>query len=403
MKTPRLVAISLSFMFAELLTSTGFAQGSLTPPPGAPAPTMKTLDQIEARTIVNATNTPGDATNTFIIRTPGSYYLTGNITGASGKHGISVLASNVTLDLNGFALIGTGAGGATRGVTTTTAIVNFSIRNGNVRGWSGGGVWAGAAVTLAEKLLLSDNVGGIGLAVGNGSLVKDCVASGNTTGFFCPDRTQINNCIATVNTDVGFRCTAYVNLIDCTSSRNGGHGIVTLGACSLVRCSSTRNDGNGIDTGDSCTLVNCTASNNGAAGIASADGSSIIDCTASFNRNGGFYLGSENTVRGCTAQANGDAGIQVGSNSQVLGNTCNGNRYGILVGGGSSRIDGNYFARNSLVGVISVGTGGNTIVRNKASGNGENFAGVVNDLMGPLVVQSSGYIESNSPWANFIH
>jgi len=30
----------------------GFAQGSLTPP-GAPAPIMKTLDQVEARTIVN--------------------------------------------------------------------------------------------------------------------------------------------------------------------------------------------------------------------------------------------------------------------------------------------------------------------------------------------------------------
>src|SRR4051794_19207170 len=73
-----------------------FGQGSLTPPPGLPAPIMKSLDQIEARTIVNATNTPGDATNTFIISTPGSYYLTGNIMGASGKHGISILANNVT-------------------------------------------------------------------------------------------------------------------------------------------------------------------------------------------------------------------------------------------------------------------------------------------------------------------
>ena len=32
-----------------------------------PAPTMKTLDQVEARTIVNAANTPGDTSNLFII------------------------------------------------------------------------------------------------------------------------------------------------------------------------------------------------------------------------------------------------------------------------------------------------------------------------------------------------
>ena len=42
---------------------------------------MKTLDQVEARIIVNATNTPGDGTNSYIISAPGSYYLTGNIAG----------------------------------------------------------------------------------------------------------------------------------------------------------------------------------------------------------------------------------------------------------------------------------------------------------------------------------
>src|ERR1039458_10105715 len=42
------------------------AQGSLAPP-GAPAPTMKTLDQIEARTPVDATHTPGDSGDLFVI------------------------------------------------------------------------------------------------------------------------------------------------------------------------------------------------------------------------------------------------------------------------------------------------------------------------------------------------
>jgi hypothetical protein len=333
MKTPRLFATGLFVALTSFLSSSGFAQGSLTPPPGAPAPTMKTLDQVEARTIVNATNTPGDATNMFIISSPGSYYLTGNITGDAGKHGISVLASNVTLDLNGFALIGSG-GGAARGVTTTTAIVNFCIRNGNVRGWAGGGVWAGAAVVLAEKLLLSDNVGGVGLAVGNGSMVKDCMASGNATGFYCPDRTQISHCIATVNTGNGFDCTSYVNIIDCTSSRNGGNGIVTLGGCLITRCSATRNlpGGSGIVAGGNCSIVDCTAGNNGAVGISAGSGCTIADCTVDYNGTDGITVTSVgsiargNTIRNCTARGNGNFGIDcLVLDCHVIGNTCDSN------------------------------------------------------------------------------
>src|SRR3569833_2813795 len=99
-KAGQRLAQGACLLACSLLSSASvFAQGSLTPP-GAPAPTMKTLDQLEARTIVNAANTPGDAANTFIISAPGSYYLTGNLTGASGKHGSSIQADHVTLDLN---------------------------------------------------------------------------------------------------------------------------------------------------------------------------------------------------------------------------------------------------------------------------------------------------------------
>src|SRR3954471_5647699 len=70
-----------------LRAPSALAQGALTPPAGPPAPTMKSLDQIEARIILNAANAPGDATSSYIISTPGSYYLTGNVTGAAGKNG----------------------------------------------------------------------------------------------------------------------------------------------------------------------------------------------------------------------------------------------------------------------------------------------------------------------------
>ena len=46
---------------SSLLLPTAFAQ-----PPGTPAPTMKSLDQIASQGIaINATNTPGDASDEF--------------------------------------------------------------------------------------------------------------------------------------------------------------------------------------------------------------------------------------------------------------------------------------------------------------------------------------------------
>ena len=128
-KFPVLVVVAL-FGFSTLQDS-AFAQGSLTPP-GTPAPTMKSLDQVEPRTIVNAANTPGNSANTFIISSPGSYYLTGNLTGASGKHGISIQADDVTLDLNGFAII-SGGGGAFRGVNVPAAQSGFKIGRASCR------------------------------------------------------------------------------------------------------------------------------------------------------------------------------------------------------------------------------------------------------------------------------
>ena len=80
--------------------------GPLDPPAGPVAPTYKTLTEVEPRIAINAANTPGDADSLFKITQPGSYYLTGNITGVVGRHGIEIAVPangpSVTIDLMGY-------------------------------------------------------------------------------------------------------------------------------------------------------------------------------------------------------------------------------------------------------------------------------------------------------------
>jgi len=133
-----------------LTVQQGFAQGSLTPPAGPPAPTMKTLQQIEPRTDVLTLS--GDTQSVVRITKPGAYYLTTNIAGLAGKHGIVIASDNVSLDLNGFSVVGvsgslSGVVAAGFGITNpifggffTNYYANISVLNGTVSGWGSAGV-----------------------------------------------------------------------------------------------------------------------------------------------------------------------------------------------------------------------------------------------------------------------
>ncbi len=354
-----------------------FGQGSLTPPAGVPVPNMKTLAQVEPRTLVNAVNTPGDASNTFVISQPGSYYLAGNLAQAAGKHGISIQANDVTLDLNGFAVIGDGTGTNLCGVNVPVAQTGFRVHNGAVRGWSGGGVQAAAAATLAHHLILSGNLK-TGLTAGNGSLVHDCVATGNTTaGFSGGDRTQFSQCASTVNA-TGFEGTSFVTITDCTANRNSADGIRVQSACLVARCNASRNSNNGITVVDGGTVSGCTANSNTFFGI---------QCS-----------GTGTSISGCTVQANGSTGILTGTNGLASGNTCTLNANG-LRGDDGTRVDGNACNGNTGTGIIVLSS---FLVRNTSHGNGTSYELFGNTVNGPMTYSSGGNaIATNSPWANF--
>ena len=286
-RTRIITAAALALTAAGLL----FA-GPLNPPAGPVTSTYKTLTEVEPRIAINATNTPGDADSLFKITQRGSYYLTGNITGVVGRHGIEIAASGVTLDLMGFDLSGIPAMGAFDGVSATVnGLTNNTIRNGSVRGWGDEGV-------------------DLGTNFANNSAVIDVRASSNAgNGIFTGSGSTITG------------CTAYDNT---------GNGILTSFGSTITGCTAYNNTGNGISTSSGCTISNCTARRNTLDGIRVMSDCLVLANACSFNGNGGdgagiHATGSDNRIEGNNCTSN-DRGIDVDvAGNIIIKNTCSGN------------------------------------------------------------------------------
>jgi parallel beta-helix repeat protein len=154
--------------FTALFLATAFGQGNLTPT-GSPAPTMKSLDQIEARTPI--------AFAGFGIGTPGAYYLTTNLVGFSGVNGINIVCDNVVIDLNGFTM--QGVSGSLSGINISGTHTNIVIRNGTICNWDADGINGGLSSQnlIVEHMVVTGNtVNGI---AGNNCIVSDCSVQNN--------------------------------------------------------------------------------------------------------------------------------------------------------------------------------------------------------------------------------
>jgi hypothetical protein len=120
----RLLAVG-ALLGAGFTLYTVVAQGPLAPP-GPPAPTMKSLDQIEPRTPISSLP--------VTINAPGSYYFTQSLHHISAGSAILINSSDVTLDLNGFTL------SSDAGISGSAIVVNtadrVTIKNGNIVGAS---------------------------------------------------------------------------------------------------------------------------------------------------------------------------------------------------------------------------------------------------------------------------
>jgi len=162
---------------------------------------------------ITASDTPGFPVT---LGAPGSYRLTGDLDvsaqpNAAYLTAIHVTASFVTVDLNGFSLVGpeicTGSPvsscapyGSGIGVNSYTA--NFvRIQNGIVRGFPFHGVLAGNA-TVEDVQAFSN--GHLGISVEAGGLIRGCTAIANGSFGFVGEHTIVEGSRALENHEAGF-------------------------------------------------------------------------------------------------------------------------------------------------------------------------------------------------------
>jgi len=126
---------------------------------GGSAPALAVDGVIDINSAVVGSNFP------FSITQSGSYRLTGNLTVPSAKDGIDVTADDVTIDLNGFAIIGS-AGGVGNGSSSSNSEV--TVRNGSITGMGGNGIVLGNNATVADVHAIGN--GGNGIEIGNAGL-----------------------------------------------------------------------------------------------------------------------------------------------------------------------------------------------------------------------------------------
>lgn len=321
---------------------------------------------------------PGDLAGLPVtITVPGSYRLTSDLAGVVNVNGIEITADDVTLDLSGFAVVGTGTGGF--GILVNAD--NAEVRNGTVRDWGSRGVNAVSADnSLFERLRISDN-GSTGIIAGAGSTIRHVVARGNgSVGIQLNLHGLVSHSTAQNNGGNGIQVGSGGSVTDSAASENAGAGIRSTLASLIARNTAEANTADGILTGNGCTVSGNAVSNNGGDGIDAA---------------------AANLVEGNTVRQNGVNGIAVAVDTVVRGNMVDahfvGNGAGILVPASVSdtRIDGNHVTDNTT-GIRVQGTG-NLIIRNSAAGNTTDYSIVAGNVTGPVLNTA----DTDRAFANF--
>ncbi|MEN1705220.1 MAG: right-handed parallel beta-helix repeat-containing protein [Planctomycetota bacterium] len=429
MNLARTLALSM------LSSAPAFAQ--LAPPPGPVTETDQVREEADARIPIDAGFTT--------ISEPGSYYLTQNISTVVGAS-ITVAVPDVTIDLNGYSIIG-GPGGINVNANRVT------IRNGTIRDVQGTAIDARflnelvvedvaihncgrgtilvpsteAAIDVSsgrvERVRITDCSIGIGL-FGDGTTVRDTVLLDiDRSGIVSLTQGRVE---VTVE---GCKLRGIGNRgIDVTTGRIRNTTIETVGdigvdvqSYGLIENVTVIDAvGRAIDAGRNGRVINSSAVDPGSDGIVVGRGGLIENCTVAGAAASAYIVGNGGLITGSTANGRAvnntipmQVGIQLGDGATARDNTIfEYQETGItleedavadsntIVGNTVGTSDRAFFAAGAFIQITrnNISQSGSTGASLGASGSwlGTNVANlVVNSRIGPAN-------DLNSPWANFV-
>ena len=208
---------------------------------------------------LNGNVTPGDAPGFPVtISVSGSYRLSSNLTVPdAATTAIKVLVDDVTIDLNGFSIVGPtvcsagscsplGQGNGVEALTT-----NVKVFNGNVRGMGFRGVQLTGTLGFVEKVHAIFN-GATGILVSNGIVSLSSATSNGNDGIIA---ISVIGSFSESNGQNGIHGTQSVN--NSVAVSNGNQGILVTGCPAVVVSSSARdNQGSDIATAAGCVRAN---------------------------------------------------------------------------------------------------------------------------------------------------
>jgi hypothetical protein len=228
------VPLALAFAIALSTVSAGSLE-----PPGPPAPTFKTLGDIEPRETLRP---DAEGALPLVIDQPGSYHLGDNVMAVADHPAITITASNVTLDLNGFTVRGNPDAADGHGIRVEGA--NVVLRNGTVRDADGDGITcpnsgpltlidinavhnAGAGAACSSMRVLGGEFshnGGTGVG-GLSVLIEGVRANSNGgAGIVLGSGSAASRSMANSNTFVGFNCAQGTGLVTQSIAKSNAGG-----------------------------------------------------------------------------------------------------------------------------------------------------------------------------------
>ena len=279
-----------------------------------------------------------------------SYMLTSNLELPNeNTKGISLSAESISINLNGFAILGTTSCSGTPNVCSPVApagqargivaerpgmgqprVAGTRVTNGVVAKTSGSGIALGPGSHVENVRAIFN--GRVGIEVDSDSVVRESVAHRNQRGISAAGSGEVMYCAITENSDDGLTVGEGSTVTGNAVSENG-NGILSGAGATISHNASTKNRSVGVFCKGGCSVIANTAYDNGENGI--GDG---IFCTEGCN------------VRANTVHENENFGIVLGANSAYSHNVVTDNLNGAVSGGVTG--NDNYCAGTGVVSAL---------------------------------------------------